>query len=145
MKTKRWLAAIAAVALSGCATNDQFARYATSLSEAESKGLIANVRTEHLARGETDVTLTYLGNVDPRYPLGFADCESMALDAAEVYRQRLHAGYVWVVVNDPNGQEITRRNAGTPQGYHWQQDGIEWDNGPFGPVNVVPHYGLERD
>jgi hypothetical protein len=48
-------------------------------------------------------------------------------------------------MQDANGSQFAYETSVSPVGYHWQQDGVEYQNGPFGPVNVYPHYGLQRD
>jgi hypothetical protein len=34
---------------------------------------------------------------------------------------------------------------GIADGYHYEQTGIDYRNGPFGPVDVYPHYDWVPD
>lgn len=87
-----------------------------------------------------DARLGYLAYLEAETPL-----EHVAQDSASTYKARLNADYVAVTINDQKGCMRADAEAGTPAGMHWVQDGIEWENGPFGPVNVYPHWGLHKD
>ena len=128
------------VALSGCASQYFFP---TTLADYEKAGLITKVDIRHNYDDSIDVTLHSNANFKNQ-SLGGPFVQGIAIDAAQQYRTRLNAPYVSLVIKDATGKEVARSEAGTPKGYHWIQNGIDYENGPLGPRNITPHYGLER-
>jgi hypothetical protein len=130
MKTKMWLAMLA-IMLAGCVAQDPF-----TLENARTRRLITNVSIKPREAGVDEITLTYLGG---------RPCTLMALDAAQTYQRQLHVDEAVVYVRDPGGQLLDVQSCGAPPGYHEEQTGIEYRNGPFGPTDIYPTYGPVKD
>jgi hypothetical protein len=84
----------------------------------------------------------YLGPTDLSRASGKVSLGLSASYAAIEYQKKLGANFIVVSFYDSAGNYLTGQSFGAPDGYHVQQDGVAWDNGPFGPTNVHETYGI---
>jgi hypothetical protein len=121
----------------------------TTFNDWLSHGLIERVTTGKPGKqGVVNVTLHGTARLDQlRQTLFFSPAAAhlVAMDAASIYRKKLGCPYVFATIEDSRGDYVSGASDGTPIGMHWVQDGIEWSNGPFGPTDVYPHWGLYQD
>src|SRR5260221_8849662 len=147
------MAAIIA-ALSGCATTNSGVN-AYSITDWHS--LVASEKITWHDRPDTayvDLQANALWaaiyqphNIDMAYKnLGaMFQVRDLMRNAAVEYRKKLGANYVYVEFLDSAGYYIASGDDVTPNGYHWAHTGIVYRNGPFGPTDIYPRFGLKRD